>query len=145
MVAPVIAAILPSLIDWIGKAVSKAIPDPEKAAEVMLEVRKMEQTGELAYLASETSIAEAQAEINKIEAGAADLFRSGWRPAVGWICALGLSYQFIARPTMNFILALFGYNVEMGALELETLMTLLFGMLGLGWYRTQEKVSGVSR
>jgi hypothetical protein len=45
---------------------------------------------------------------------------------------------------MNFILAIAGYNVEMGALELETLMTLLFGMLGLGWYRTTEKLRGVA-
>lgn len=139
------ALLVPMVVEAGIKVIEKLFPDPAEAAKAKLQLFELQQKGELAQLASETTIAEGQAEINKIEATAADLFRSGWRPAVGWICALGLSYQFIARPTMNFILAMFGYSVEMGALELETLMTLLFGMLGLGWYRTQEKVGGVSR
>jgi hypothetical protein len=142
MVIPALA--VPVLIEAGIKVIERIFPDKEAADKAKLELFKLQQEGTLAELASETSIAEKQAEINIAESASASLFRNGWRPAVGWICALGLSYQFIARPTMNFILAIAGYNVEMGALELETLMTLLFGMLGLGWYRTTEKLRGVA-
>ena len=139
------ALLIPAVIEAGIKVIERIFPDPTEAAKAKLELFKLQQEGTLAELASETTIAEKQAEINIAESNSASLFRNGWRPAVGWICALGLSYQFIARPSMNFILAIFGYNVEMGALELETLMTLLFGMLGLGWFRSQEKINGVSR
>jgi hypothetical protein len=142
MAIPALA--VPVLIEAGIKVIERIFPDKEAADKAKLELFKLQQEGTLAELASETTIAEKQAEINIAESSSASLFRNGWRPAVGWICALGLSYQFIARPTMNFILAIAGYNVEMGPLELETLMTLLFGMLGLGWYRTTEKLRGVA-
>jgi len=132
-------------IEAVTKIIDRIFPDKEAADKAKLELFKLQQEGALAELASEVTIAEKQAEINIAESASQSLFRNGWRPAVGWICALGLSYQFIARPTMNFLLALLGVQAEMGALEIETLMTLLFGMLGLGWFRSQEKLGGVSR
>lgn len=137
------ALLVPTVIEAGIKVIERLFPDPNEAAKAKLALFELQQKGELANLTAEVEIATAQSKINEVEASG-DIFRGGWRPAVGWICALGLSYQFIARPTMNFILALAGHgDITMGALELETLMTLLFGMLGLGWYRTQEKMSGV--
>ncbi|POZ62301.1 3TM-type holin [Chromobacterium alticapitis] len=69
------------------------------------------------------------------DARSAGLFESGWRPYCGWVCGAGLSYQFLLRPVLNG-LAL----GQFPPLEVDTLMTLLFGMLGLGVYRTIEKV-----
>ena len=146
MVAPAVIAIVPTIVDWIGKAVTKAIPDPDKAAEVMLEVRRMEQAGELATLSVETDIAKAQAQINEIEAASDSKFKSWWRPALGWVCVFGLGYQFLIRPLV--ILALVVANVQADYsvfdLDVATLATILFGMLGLGYYRTIEKKSGVA-
>lgn len=137
------ALLIPTVVEAGIKVIERLFPDPNEAAKAKLTLFELQQKGELANLTAEVEIATAQSKINEVEA-AGDIFRGGWRPAVGWICALGLSYQFIARPTMNFILALAGHgDITMGALEMETLMTLLFGMLGLGWYRTQEKISGV--
>ena len=42
----------------------------------------------------------AQTEVNKVEAGHASVFVSGWRPAIGWIGVLALSYQFILYPIL---------------------------------------------
>ena len=136
---------IPLAIEAVTKIIDRIFPDKEAADKAKLELFKLQQEGALAELAAETSIAEKQADINIAESAIDNLFRNGWRPAVGWICAMGLSYQFIARPTMNFLLALLGVQAEMGPLEIETLMTLLFGMLGLGWFRSQEKLGGVSR
>ena len=36
-----------------------------------------------------------QLEINKMEAAHKSLFVAGWRPAIGWICAVGLLYNTI--------------------------------------------------
>ena len=77
-----------------------------------------------------------------IEAGA-DLFRGGWRPFTGWICALGLGTQFIVAPILTWVSLLFGHNIAFPALDMSVLLTLLFGMLGLGTLRTQEKLRGV--
>ena len=138
------ALLIPTVIEAGIKVIERIFPDPTEAAKAKLALFELQQKGEIANLTAEVEIATAQSKVNEIEASG-DFFKGGWRPAVGWICALGLSYQFIARPTMNFILAFAGHgDISMGALELETLMTLLFGMLGLGWYRTQEKMGGVN-
>jgi len=139
------ALLIPAVIEAGIKVIERIFPNPQEAAQAKLELFKLQQNGELAAMAQETEIAIAQAEINKVEATSDSFFKSGWRPAVGWMCVLGLSYQFFARPTMNFLLALFGVTVSMHPLELDTLMTLLFGILGLGFYRSYEKINGVSR
>ena len=138
------ALLIPAVIEAGIKVIERIFPDPNEAAKAKLELFKLQQQGELAVLAAETDIAAAQAATNTAEASSGDWFRGGWRPAIGWICSLGLGYQFILRPSMNFILAMNGMTVQMGSLEMDTLMTLLFGMLGLGWYRTQEKIKGVN-
>jgi len=126
-----------SLIPVVGTLLDKLIPDPQAAADAKLKVIEMAQKGELAYLDADLRLALAQLEINKVEAGT-DLFRGGWRPFVGWICALGLGIQFIIAPFFTF----FG-NAPFPQLDMSTLMTLLFGMLGLGTLRTQEKINGI--
>jgi hypothetical protein len=86
----------------------------------------------------------AQAEINKVEASDPNLFKSGWRPAVGWVCVTALAYQFVIRPLVPWCVGLFHSQVAlMPILDLNSLMTLLFGMLGLGGLRTFEKLKGI--
>jgi len=126
-----------SLIPVVGSLLDKLIPDPKMAAEAKLKAVELAQTGELAHLDAEVRLALGQIEVNKVEAGT-DLFRGGWRPFVGWICALGLGIQFIIAPFFTF----FG-NAPFPQLDMSTLMTLLFGMLGLGTLRTQEKINGI--
>lgn len=135
---PIITAILPLL----GNVLDKVIPDPQAAADAKLKVMQMAQTGELAALDAETKLALGQIEVNKAEA-ATDLFRGGWRPAVGWCCAFGLGYTFLLRPLLPWAVGLFGVAVPvLPAIDIESLMVLLFGMLGLGGMRTFERVKG---
>jgi hypothetical protein len=85
-----------------------------------------------------------QIEVNKEEAKSLSWFTSGWRPAVGWACVGGLVYQLMFRPIFGWVAQNIGGWTMPPSLEIETLMTLLFGMLGLGAYRTAEKVKGVA-
>ena len=131
------------LIPAITGVLDKVLPDPQAKAEAQLKMLEMAQKGELAALDADMKLALGQLEVNKVEAGT-DLFRGGWRPAVGWLCAAGLAYQFLAQPLLPWIVGLFGgFVAPLPPIDNETLMTLLAGMLGLGGLRTYEKIKKV--
>lgn len=133
--------LLDGLFGLAGKVFDKIFPNPQQAAEAKLKLFEMQQSGELKILEAETTLALGQISINKAEAESTDFFRGGWRPFIGWVCGLGLFYQFLLRPLLTFVLMVFETKVQtMPALELDTLMTLLFGILGLGAMRTTEKL-----
>ena len=124
--------------------IERWFPDPKAKAEAQLELLRMQQSGELAALAAETDLAKAQLLVNQAEAGSGSLFIGGWRPAIGWICAGGLFYEFLLSNLLPWLVQVsFGKAVPpMPELPMETLTTLLLGMLGLGGLRTIEKVRG---
>lgn len=131
-----------ALIPAITQVLDKIIPDPQAAADAKLKALELAQKGDLAALDAELRLALGQLEVNKAEA-TTDMFRGGWRPAVGWVCVLGLAYQFILQPLLPWVVALFGVQVPpLPAIDNETLMVLLTGMLGLGGLRTIERVKG---
>ena len=90
-------------------------------------------------------LAKGQLEVNKAEAAHKSLFVAGWRPAVGWVCVLGMFGNFITIPFSNFVLALIGIDIDIPLVPLETMMPVLMGMLGLGAMRTYEKKNSVHR
>ena len=96
---------------------------------------------EIATMADKHSheIAKAQIEVNKEEAKSRSWWIAGWRPATGWICALAMGYHFIIQPFLIFFLALFGMKMDLPSFDMDTLMTVLLGMLGLGGLRSFEK------
>ena len=84
-----------------------------------------------------------QMEINKIEAQHRSIFVAGWRPFIGWVCGLALAYNFIARDLLVYAITVIDKTVPAPpALQLEHLMTVLVGLLGLGGLRTVEKLKG---
>ena len=87
----------------------------------------------------------AQIEVNKAEAAHKSIFVAGWRPFVGWVCGVALSYHFILAPLLQFGFALGGIEQELPEFDFSQLSTVLMGMLGLGGLRTFEKMKGVSR
>ena len=79
---------------------------------------------------------ELQGEINKIEAQHRTIFVAGWRPFIGWVCGIALDYNFVLRDLLIWFI---GPEQVPPALQMEHLMTVLIGMLGLGGMRTFEK------
>ena len=130
------------VIPAITQVLDKIIPDPQAAADAKLKALELAQKGDLAALDAELRLALGQLEVNKAEA-TTDMFRGGWRPAVGWVCVVGLAYQFVLQPVLPWLVALFGAQVPpLPAIDNESLMVLLTGMLGLGGLRTFERVKG---
>jgi len=73
------------------------------------------------------------------------VFVAGWRPAIGWVAALGLGYQFLVLPFAGLINAFLDLPAELPNLAGDQLMTLVLALLGLGGMRTFEKTKGVSK
>jgi hypothetical protein len=121
----------PVLIPLLGQLLDKAIPDKGKAEEAKLELLKMQMNGDLQQTLG-------QLEINKEEAKNANLFVSGWRPSVGWVCSLGLVYEFLVRSIAG------GFGYSFPPIDTNALNSLLFALLGVAGLRTVEKVKGVA-
>jgi hypothetical protein len=119
------------------KIIDKVIPDPTAKAAAELELYKLKQAGEFKEIDANLQVIQGQVDINKLEAGSDSLLKSGWRPAAGWVCVIGLFSEFLVRP----------YAASFGVIVPSingSLFELLFGMLGLGGLRTVEKLKGVN-
>lgn len=132
-------AILPAL----EKVLDRVIPDKATAALAKVELWKLEHEGEFRRAEHELKLVQTQTDTNKVEAGSASFFVAGWRPAVGWVGVLGLSYQFLLQPILSWASTVWGVPVP-PALDLGDLITIVSGMLGLGAMRTAEKFKGVA-
>jgi hypothetical protein len=84
---------------------------------------------------------ELQAQINEQEAKHRTIFVAGWRPFIGWVCGFALAYNFVLRDLLVWFV---GVESSPPALQMEHLMTVLIGMLGLGGMRTFEKFNNKS-
>ena len=117
--------------------INKIFPDPAQAADAKLKLLELQQSGQLAIMTAQT-------DINKTEAANSSVFVSGWRPAIGWVCALALAYQYLFKPLLTWGATVAGYNLPpMVGLD-DNLWQLMMGMLGMGGHRTFEKIQGVA-
>lgn len=112
----------------------------ERAAELAVRAQEIE----VEILRAENTILLAQAEINKVEAANPSLFVSGWRPAIGWVCSIGLAVEFVLAPIVQWGFLLAQRPVTLPTFPTESLMGLVVSMLGLAAYRTYEKKAGVT-
>lgn len=126
------------LITPISSLLNKFIPDKDEANRLAHEIATMAQR-------HAHEIAQAQNEVNKAEATHKSIFVAGWRPAIGWVCGLGMFSNYLLIPVANFVLALYGSEIIVPSLDMADMMPVLLGMLGLGTLRTYEKTKGVSR
>ena len=123
---------LTALIGPVTGLLDKFIEDKDQKNKLAHEIATMSEK-------HANKIAEAQIEVNKEEAKSRSWWIAGWRPACGWICTLAMGYHFIIQPFLIFFLALFGMKMDLPSFDMDTLMTVLLGMLGLGGLRSFEK------
>lgn len=107
--------------------------DPVKIAEAEAKLLEME------FIAQK-----AQTDINLVEARNPNLFVSGWRPFIGWVCGVALAWQFLGHPIFIWAIKLSGSTLEPPKLDTDGLMGLVIAMLGMGSLRTYEKFKGVN-
>ena len=130
---------LQALIGPVTGLLDKFIEDKDQKAKLAHEIATMSEKHAQA-------IALAQIEVNKAEAASGSLFKGGWRPAVGWVCAIAFAYHFIVKDLVVFICAASGVELpDMPEFDMGTLLTVLGGMLGIGGLRTYEKQKGLTK
>ena len=87
----------------------------------------------------------AQAQTNLEQAKHSSIFVAGARPAIMWICAFGLGWQFVFQPVCSWGMAIWTPDLAMPVIPTEGLMTLTLSLLGLGGMRSFEKSKGIQR
>ena len=135
-----------ALIPAISGLLDKIIPDPQMREQAKIELLKSERASDIEELRLALSADQMQADINKAEATSPNIFVSGWRPFIGWVCGFAFAYHFVLQPILAFIIA----NTNSGTVELPSfvmreLSTILMGILGLGGLRTLEKIKNTSK
>jgi hypothetical protein len=130
---------LQALIGPVTGLLDKFIPDADEKARIAHELATMSEK-------HAQQLALAQIEVNKAEAASGSLFKGGWRPAVGWVCAIAFMYHFILKDLIIFGASFAGYQLpELPDFDMGTLLTVLGGMLGIGSLRTYEKQKGLTK
>lgn len=84
--------------------------------------------------------------VNKVEAAHRSVFVAGWRPAVGWCCAIGVAWNaigvIIAQIAVDLATNL-SYTVPKA--DSSILLPLITGMLGIAGMRSFEKMKQVAK
>ena len=128
---------LGTLLGPVVQRLADLIPDPAARAAAVADLQAK-------MLAADAAIEQQQATINAAEAANENIFVSGWRPFVGWVCGAGLAWQIFVGPMLGWIAALCGSHIPLPSFDTAATSAILVPLLGLGAYRTVEKVQGVA-
>ena len=128
-----------TLVGPVSNILDKFVEDKDQKAKLAHEIATMSDK-------HAQEIALAQISVNAAEAASGSLFKGGWRPCVGWVCAIAFFYHFVGQPLIIFIVALAGADIPpLPEFDMGTLLTVLGGMLGIGSLRTYEKQKGITK
>ena len=122
------------LINPVSKILDKLVVDKDLKVKLEHEIKTEIQRANLA-----------QIDVNKAEAQHRSIFVAGWRPFIGWICAVAMAYHFILQPIIIFALSANGVDYNLPEFDMGSLMTVVLGILGLGGMRSFEKYKGITK
>ena len=123
-----------SVIGVAGKVLDKFVEDKALKTKLSHELKSQIVSLDLA-----------QAQTNLEQAKHPSIFVAGARPAIMWICAFGLGWQFVFQPVAVWGIAVSGIDVVLPIIETEGLLSLTLALLGLGGMRSFEKSKGIQR
>lgn len=128
-----------SVVKHVGDTLDNLFTSDEERLEKKVELTKARREFDYleAKLIADQNIA--QTAINVEEAKSGNLFIAGWRPAIGWIGALALCYQYILYPLLLWLPI---KDKPPAPLDYTMLLTLITGMLGIAGLRSYDKVKG---
>ena len=118
-----------TVIEKTGNALDKLFTSKDEKlshAEIMEKIKQSPQ--------------EWQASANEISAGHRSVFVAGARPFILWVCGFGLANAFLVNPWIQWATGLPG-----PVLPLNDMSTLIWALLGLGGFRTVEKLNGAAK
>jgi len=123
-----------AVIGVVDNVLDKFVEDKDLRTKLNHELKTQVQQANLAQIA-----------VNQEQARHASIFVAGARPAIMWICAFGLGWQFVFQPICVWALAVWATDLTIPIIPTEGLMTLTLSLLGLGGMRSFEKSKGIQR
>lgn len=127
-----ILSILGQVLPTIDKALG-LIPDTNARAQAAEEIHR-------AMIDLDKSVAEQQAQITLKQAEHPSLFVAGPRPFIMWVGACSLLWACVLQPILEFLAALCGATITFPEVDTGPLVTILTATLGLGAYRSYDKL-----
>lgn len=135
----------------ISDDIGKLIPDAtvRQQVQAVLDAKQLELTKQANELEQSRALAEidiekAQIDVDKTQVTSTDKFIAYARPAAIWVGVIGLLYASVISPAIGWLDTIFNWPGKVLPLDTTITMQLLFGLLGLGGYRTLEKLKGVA-
>jgi hypothetical protein len=135
--------IIPPLVDLVLNKIISPGKEREAARKFAADLlADPSQVKDLQHALDQTlrQIDEGQIAINRVEAASDHLWKSGWRPAAGWICIIALGWHYLFEPLLATLLIILGVAMpELPRVDFNDLWTLLFALLGLSGLRSIDK------
>ena len=122
------------IVETVGNIADDLITTDQEKREIDLESKRID-----------ADLIKGQHQINIAEAQHKSVFVAGWRPAIGWVGATAIAYQFILYPILNWIMSVLvatGHlqnGFEPPVLEAGALWPIMTGMLGVAGMRSFDK------
>lgn len=127
-----------AIIEGVGRIADDLITSDEERLKIALQEKVIE-----------AELIKGQLEINKAEAQHKSIFVAGWRPAIGWVGAIAMAYQFILYPMLTWIWSWAQAKAFLPAnlappptLPSDALWVIITGMLGIAGMRSFDKFKG---
>jgi len=133
-----LASLIPTLLPAVTNVIERFLPEDKEAQAKAKREIEQKLTDHLAQIDL------AQIAVNREEAKG-NWFQASWRPATGWCCVLALFWTYIGMPIAQFVLAHTGHLIDLPSLDMSQMMPILLGLLGLGAYRSYERVKKVNK
>lgn len=129
------------IVEAVGGVIGDLVTTDKERLAAQLEFSKVD-----------AGLMQGQMEVNKVEAAHDSVFVAGWRPAIGWVGAAAMGYQFLLYPLLVWTWALLQAKGWVSSvlnpppmLDTDALWVILSGMLGIAGMRSVEKVKGVAK
>lgn len=132
---------LGGIVEGIGQLADDLFTSDEERLKAEIELKRLD-----------VDVAMGQMAVNTAEAGHSSVFVAGWRPAIGWVGAAAMAYQFLLYPML-----VWGWSLMQAKgwvpdslkpppmLDTDALWVILSGMLGIAGMRSVEKVKRVAK
>lgn len=132
---------LGGIIESVGKIAGDLITTDKEKMQMEIENRRLD----LEEKKIDQAVNLAQIGVNREEAKSSNLFVSGWRPGIGWVCGFALFYATILEPIARFVArVVYNYTGDFPIIDTQLTLQILFGLLGIAGMRTYEKTKGVA-
>ena len=156
--------VIGDLIEKLSNGIDELVTSDEELGKIDIEKQRIE----LQTLTAELKEQHMQLQINMAQANHPSIFVAGARPAIIWIGALGLAYEALLRPLGSWLIMLsldmseilgeaafqqasseqiqtVAQFYQLPSMNTELFMPIILGVLGIGGFRTWEKINGKAR